>query len=195
MTENQGDRRQGTTEGNRRRERAASRVLFAQHVYLIYLAYTCPGWRRFFLARPAAKYDGHRAPRRPPSAARNTSHPRRAKLLGIARSRAARNIFACSSFSAFLFTLQLGNLWFPECRDPLLLGTRREFAGYSARLDSTRLDSGNLVEALFVPGPRERGGREKKKERPVSRPAARRDLASTREPRSARVHRRRGRRR
>ena len=46
--------------------------------------------------------------------ARSTNHPRRAKLLGIARSRVRRNIFACSSFSAFLFTLQSEICGFPS---------------------------------------------------------------------------------
>lgn len=52
-----------------------------------------PGWRSFF-------------PRQVGHGATNATHSQRAKLLGIARSRARRNIFACSSFSAFLFTLQ-----------------------------------------------------------------------------------------
>lgn len=52
-----------------------------------------PAGGGFFLAKLATER------RTPP-------HSRRAKLLGIARSRARRNIFACSSFSAFLFTLQ-----------------------------------------------------------------------------------------
>lgn len=57
MTENRSERERG----KERTEIPASRLLFAQHVYLIYLAYTCPRLAEVF-SSPSWPRSGERHP-------------------------------------------------------------------------------------------------------------------------------------